>query len=48
MSYDYSRRWWISGLNTCLKLVNGKNKILLLERNRLGGRLQTYDKENII
>lgn len=49
MSYDYIVvGGGISGLNTCLKLVNGKNKILLLERNnRLGGRLQTYDKDGI-
>ena len=49
MNYDYIVvGGGISGLNTCLKLVNGKNKILLLERNnRLGGRLQTYDKDGI-
>ena len=47
MSYDYIVvGGGISGLNTCLKLVNGKNKILLLERNnRLGGRLHTYNEK---
>jgi len=50
MSYDYIVvGGGISGLNTCLKLVNGKNKILLLERNnRLGGRLHTYNKDGIL
>jgi cytochrome b involved in lipid metabolism/protoporphyrinogen oxidase len=49
MSYDYIVvGGGIAGLNTCLKLVNGKNKILLLERNnRLGGRLHTYNKDGL-
>ena len=49
MNYDYIVvGGGIAGLNTCLKLVNGKNKILLLERNnRLGGRLHTYNKDGI-
>ena len=49
MSYDYIIvGGGVSGLNTSLKLANGKNKILLLERNnRLGGRLHTYNKKNI-
>lgn len=34
----------ISGLNTAYKLCNGKNNILVIERNnRIGGRLNTYE-----
>lgn len=49
MSYDYIVvGGGISGLYVALKLINGKNKILLIERNnRLGGRLQTYDDKKI-
>ena len=50
MSYDYIIvGGGISGLNTALKLCNGKNKVLILERNnRLGGRLETYNYKNKI
>ena len=49
MSYDYIVvGGGIAGINTCLKLANGKNKILLLERNsRLGGRLQTFNDKKL-
>tara|TARA_B100000795_G_C22776198_1_gene430138 strand:+ start:316 stop:1851 length:1536 start_codon:yes stop_codon:yes gene_type:complete len=49
MSYDYIVvGGGISGLNTALKLCNGKNKVLVLERNnRLGGRLETYNNKKI-
>lgn len=49
MSYDYIVvGGGIAGLYSCLKLANGKNKILLLERNgNVGGRLQTYNDKKI-
>ena len=49
MSYDYIVvGGGISGINTCLKLANGKTKILLIERNnRLGGRLQTLKEKGM-
>ena len=49
MSFDYIVvGGGIAGLNTCLKLCDTKNKILLLERNsRLGGRLYSFQDKKI-
>ena len=50
MSYDYIVvGGGIAGLNTCLKLCDTKNNVLLLERNsRLGGRLYTFKDKKLL